>query len=285
MDQRLHTFLTLCDTLHYRAAAERLHITQPAVTQHIKSLELEYGCRLFSYEGRILTLLPEGETLRRYAQEALYRETELREALTLPQEPTLRIGATKTIGAYVLGGPLGSFLEKVEHRAEVFVDNTSVLLEMLDHNRLDFALIEGFFDKRIYDWRLLRREPFVGICAEGHAFAGREIELEEAFGETLLLREPGSGTRAILEQILREQNASFELFARTICISDFSLMAALTAANTGISFVYQAVAKSYPNLRTFTVKDNRIVREFNYVYLKNTSAASKIDYFLGIPTP
>ncbi len=81
IDQRLLTFLTLCDTLHYRAAAERLHITQPAVTQHVKALEAEYGCRLFSYENRALSLTDGGALLRRYAQEACFRERELREKL------------------------------------------------------------------------------------------------------------------------------------------------------------------------------------------------------------
>ena len=58
MDPRLQTFLMLCDTLHYRTAAERLHITQPAVTQHIKALESEYHCQLFRYQGRRFNLDP-----------------------------------------------------------------------------------------------------------------------------------------------------------------------------------------------------------------------------------
>lgn len=102
MDPRLQTFLMLCDTLHYRTAAERLHITQPAVTQHIKALESEYHCQLFRYQGRVLTLTREGGLLRRYAQEAFRREKDLREALLPPEEVVLHIGATKTIGAYVL---------------------------------------------------------------------------------------------------------------------------------------------------------------------------------------
>lgn len=281
IDQRLLTFLTLCDTLHYRAAAERLHITQPAVTQHVKALEAEYGCRLFSYENRALSLTDGGALLRRYAQEACFRERELREKLALPQEPILRIGATKTIGAYVLSSLLAPFLAEPAHRAEVVVDNTTALLEALDRNALDFALIEGFFDQTAYACRLFRRESFLGICAKGHPFAGRDVPLEDIFTETLLLREQGSGTRAILEQVLQAHNASCSQFARTVCVSDFSLLASLTAAGSGISFVYQAVAAHYPELRTFTLQNHSIVREFNYVYLKNTGAPLKIDYFLG----
>lgn len=283
MDPRLQTFLMLCDTLHYRTAAERLHITQPAVTQHIKALESEYHCQLFRYQGRVLTLTREGGLLRRYAQEAFRREKDLREALLPPEEVVLHIGATKTIGAYVLDSLLVPFLADPTHRAEVYVDNTAVLLDMLDHNRLDFAFIEGFFEKTAYHCQLFRREPFVGICAQTHPFAGREVPLESLFSETLLLREPGSGTRAILEQVLQEQNASCAQFARTIVLSDFSLIAALAAANAGISFVYQAVADRYPQLCTFTLRGTQIVREFNCVCLKNTESPAKINYFLAAP--
>lgn len=281
IDQKLLTFLTLCDTLHYRVAAERLHVTQPAVTQHIKALEAEYGCQLFSYHNRTISLTQCGVLLRRYAQEACFRERELREKLALPHEPPLRIGATKTIGAYVLSELLVPYLAEPSHRAEIIVDNTAALLDALDHNELDFALIEGFFDQAAYAHRLFRKEPFLGICAKGHPFAGRDVPFKELFAETLLLREQGSGTRAILEQILQEHNATCSQFSRTVCVNDFSLLASLVAASAGISFVYQAVAVNNPELCTFTLQNCSVIREFNYVYLKNTGIAFKIDYFLG----
>ena len=52
MEQKLETFLTLCQTLHYGRAAERLHLSQPAVSKQIQSLEAYYGVRLFRYDGR-----------------------------------------------------------------------------------------------------------------------------------------------------------------------------------------------------------------------------------------
>ena len=63
LDHRIDTFLTLCDTMNYRETAELLHITQPAVTQHIQFLEREYCCRLFTYENRHLTKTPSAELL------------------------------------------------------------------------------------------------------------------------------------------------------------------------------------------------------------------------------
>ena len=66
LDYRLQTFLTLCETMHYTRAAERLCITQPAVTQHIHFLEQHYGCRLFVYQGKTLRLTEEGWAVYHY---------------------------------------------------------------------------------------------------------------------------------------------------------------------------------------------------------------------------
>ena len=52
MDQKLETFLTLCQTMHYGRAAEALNLSQPAVSKHIQALEALYGVKLFQYEGR-----------------------------------------------------------------------------------------------------------------------------------------------------------------------------------------------------------------------------------------
>ena len=67
MERKLETFLTLCETLNYRRAAERLHLTQPAVTKQIQALEAEYGAVLFRYDGRRLHKTSKGELLELHA--------------------------------------------------------------------------------------------------------------------------------------------------------------------------------------------------------------------------
>ena len=59
IDTRIETFLTLCRVMNYRKTAELLNMTQPAVTQHIHFLEEQYGCKLFSYDRRTLTMTKE----------------------------------------------------------------------------------------------------------------------------------------------------------------------------------------------------------------------------------
>ena len=111
MDQRLETFLTVCATMNYRKAAEQLHLTQPAVTKQIQALEALYGVRLFTYDSRKLRKTPQGETLEIYAISQRYQDEELRRALKRQEKTSLRIGATKSIGDYILtGGELASLV-------------------------------------------------------------------------------------------------------------------------------------------------------------------------------
>ncbi len=64
LDFRIETFLTLCRVMNYTRTAQILNVTQPTVTQHIRYLEEEYGCKLFSYIGKTLSLTRQGERLR-----------------------------------------------------------------------------------------------------------------------------------------------------------------------------------------------------------------------------
>ncbi len=136
-----------------------------------------------------------------------------------------------------------------------------------------------FFDKDRFDSILLRREPFVGICRRDHPFAGREVSIDELLGETIIHREDGSGTRAILEQELMGYNESLSRFHRRICISSFKVILDLVREGFGVSFVYNVLADSDPELAKFTLQDDRVIREFNIVYLKYADQREKIGWF------
>lgn len=279
LDFRMKTFLTLCDTMNYREAAERLHITQPAVTQHIQFLEGEYQCRLFVYENRSLRKTEAARILEQYAHAVRYNDDEIRRHLLNCEVRELRIGATKTIGDYVLPDRIQRFLRRKDTTLTMIVDNTERLLRLLEEDKLDFAIVEGYFDKNRFDSRCLRTEPFVGICRKGHPFTDREISMQELLTETLIHREEGSGTRAILEQTLRSRNESLSRFPRHICLSSFKLILELVREGFGVSFVYNVLADSDPGLDKFRIQGDTMIREFNLVWLKHADVREKIELF------
>lgn len=148
LDRRIQTFIMLYDTMSYHETAARLNMTQPAVTQQIQALEGEYGCKLFHYDRRALHKTAAADTLAQYARSVQRSDALVRAALIQPSEkPPLRIGATKSIGDFVLGAAVARYLENPAHRLEVIVDNTTSLLASLEKNEIDFALVEGNFDR------------------------------------------------------------------------------------------------------------------------------------------
>ena len=281
LDYRIDTFLTLCESMNYRKTAEMLHISQPAVTQQIHYLENQYGQKLFAYENRRLVKNEAAAILEQYARAAKLQEQDLRQKLENNPIHTLRVGATKTIGDYYLKGDIRRYLESPENALYLIVDNTEHLLRLLEENELDFAVVEGYFDKNRFDNILLRREPFVGICRKDHPFAGREVTMQELLKQTIIHREDGSGTRAILEQELSGYNESLQGFQRRICISSFNIILDLVKQGFGVSFVYNILADSDPDLAKFAIRGERVVREFNVVYLKYADMGEKIGLFFG----
>ena len=179
LDYRLQTFLTLCETMHYTRAAERLCITQPAVTQHIHFLEQHYGCRLFVYQGKTLRLTEEGERLKRMAASLAYNSRKMDEAVNAPAPVRLCVGATKSIGEYAHPTAHQPVCAPApDDRTVARGGQYAGAAARTDQGELDFALVEGFFDKDKYGNRLLRQERFFGVCAPDHPFAGREVTFE-----------------------------------------------------------------------------------------------------------
>ena len=176
MDPRLDTFLTLCRTMHYGRAAEALNLSQPAVSKHIQALEAQYGAKLFDYSGRRLSRTRAGELLEQYASTLRYNEEKLIAAMHARPETLLRIGATKSIGDYILLPEIRRFLSAPGNRLTFLVDNTARLLSQLEAGELDFAVLDGIFDKARYDSFRVRMEPYIGVCARSHPFGGAALE-------------------------------------------------------------------------------------------------------------
>lgn len=258
-----------------------LGITQPAVTQQIHYLENQYGQKLFAYENRRLVKTEAAAILEQYARAVKLQQQDLLQKLESSPIHTLRVGATKTIGDYYLKADIRRYLKSPDNALTLIVDNTEHLLRLLEENELDFAVVEGFFDKTRFDSILLRREPFVGICRKDHPFAGREVTMEELLKETIIHREAGSGTRAILEQELRGYNESLQRFQRHICISSFNIILDLVKQGFGVSFVYNILADSDLGLAKFSIRGESVVREFNVVYLKYADMEEKIRLFFN----
>ena len=194
----------------------------------------------------------------------------MRRNIEKPPIRKISVGATKTVGDYIIQEKVMDLLKLEDIELELVIDNTQYLLGRLNALELDILLIEGSFDKDSYGFRLLRQEELVGICSGEHPFANRTVSLSNLLEEHIIIREPGSGTRSIFEQFLQQSSYSFDSFARKSVISSFHLTELAVSENCGISFVYESIARSNKNLCTFRIENTEILHEYNYVFLKGT---------------
>ena len=276
LDYRVLTFLVLYDEMNYRKTAEKLNMTQPGVTQHIHYLENYYGVKLFQYDGRILSRTKNAERLKRYFDSIHAEEADIREKFTPTDTIHVTVGATKTIGEFVIVPEILSFLQNPKHKLDLIIDNTENLLHMLEKAEIDFAVIEGVFDKSKYGYHLFKKEAFVGICAKSHPFANKTVTPEEIFAEDIVVREPFSGTRTILHNAVTDRGFSLDNFRRCISVSNFSVICDIVANNGAITFAYEPISRCRNDLAIFNVADMLISGEFNFVYCNERIATEKI---------
>ena len=275
LDYRLYTFLTLSETLNYTKAAEILCITQPAVSQHIRYLETTYQIKLFDHHGKNLVLTKQGEYLASCLRTMNADEKRVVENLRNIKDITrIKFGATLTIGEYILPKRIKQYLHiHPQTNLTMLVENTATLLQMLDHGEISFAIVEGYFPLHRYEHQMLSRQPYVALKGKDYQMQKPVYTLQDLFDEPLIIREEGSGTREVLERVLKERNLTIQDFSNTIEIGNMNAIKHLVEENTGITFLYKAAVEEELKKGTMEViplKDFDIQRDFTFITLKNT---------------
>ncbi len=217
LDHRMETFLTVCETMNFTKAAAKLHITQPAVSQHIRYLEAAYDIPLFHYKERKLMLTPEGALLYKAGLAMRNDDRELRQRLHHARAASqpIHFGVTKTIGEYVVAPPLSRFIRRHPDAAMTMkIANTEELIRGLEEGDIQFALVEGYFDSEEFEALRYDTVAFVPVTSARHEFPKVPEKLEDLLTERLILREPGSGTETSFGKPARPHGAADQrLFA------------------------------------------------------------------------
>ncbi len=283
LDFRIQTFLCVCRHMNFTSAAEELHITQPAVSQHIRHLEQIYGMQLFVREGKRIYLTPAGEILRN-TMVTMQNDTQMmakRMQQCGEKKQQLSFGVTMTIGEYVITTPLARYLKKYpETDVHIYYDNTTRLLETLREGKIDFALVEGDFRSEQFDTLVYRTEQFLPVCAAGHVFAGTVHHLKDLLPERLLVREKGSGSRDILEKNLAVKNLTIADFSHEVQVENMHTIVSLLEQDCGIAFLYESAVRQamiQGRVRSIPLEDFSMQHDFTFLW--NKGSAFSGDYY------
>lgn len=280
LDFRMETFLAVCQCMNFTRASEKLNITQPAVSQHIRFLEKHYNTKLFRYEGKKLRLTGAGEILRNASLTMMHDELSLQSEMVKSGEAQeIRFGATRTVGDTLMGNILKKYLDKYpDADIHMIVDNTQELLKRLDDGKIDFALVEGFFKKSEYDYRKFSDENYIAVCSPNHQFKKTPDKVENLFRERLLIREEGSGTREVLERWLDSHNLNTADFDKIMETGSLHTIKELTKAGLGITFLYETAVREElkaGTLMRIPLKDFRVSHEFTFIWRRGSIYAHR----------
>ncbi|BES65659.1 selenium metabolism-associated LysR family transcriptional regulator [Gottschalkiaceae bacterium SANA] len=280
IDDKLHTFLCVAQTMNFSKAAELLHITQPAVSQHIKALESQYRVSLFNDRRKNMKLSEEGELLLVYATEMNRLQQSLAVKMQTIQERNrvYRVGATMTIGGYVLPKILGK--HKLSHPQidiQLSVDNTETVIEQMIRGDLILGMVEGPFPQERFTSALYRKDELVVAVSPEHPFASKkeEVSLEQLMVEPLILREQGSGTRLVFEKAIAEAGYAIEDANVHMEIGNIHALVSLVESNLGVTVISRdAIADSLKSetLCEVSLSGMQIFREYRFIYLDDRIA-------------
>lgn len=262
--------------MNFTKAAQSLQITQPAVSQHIRWLEDQYQVHFFQYQGKKMMLTEEGEVFLNAARTFRHDDRYLRERLLDMRRGTTKIifGATLTIGDFVLPRIIGQFIKERPYVNLSFeIGNTAELLKKLNEGSIDFAVVEGYFEKEQYDYRIFSKEPFIAVSSPKYSFVEKPRVLVDLLEEPLFVRETGSGTREVLEKNLQSKNLGIRDFKKFREINSLHAIKALTEEGCGITFLYKAAVEEElrkGTLKQILLEDFQAVHDFDFVWRKNS---------------
>ncbi|MCR8869040.1 LysR family transcriptional regulator [Bacillus sp. AFS026049] len=207
--ENLKMFCLVVDEGSISQAARLSFLSQPAVTRQIHQLENYYNTLLFDREEGRLRVTEAGKLLYPFAKAIVNDFNHSKEVIqqsTGKYNANLIVGASLTIGEYLLPSLLGRFKkQQPEIKVTLTIKNTPRVLEDLSNDVIDLALVEGLVENTDFIVDKFAEDELILVCPSDHPWKDRkEIQLEELGNERMIWRESISGTRLIVENMLRE---------------------------------------------------------------------------------
>jgi DNA-binding transcriptional LysR family regulator len=274
MDTRqLAAFCTVVELKSFSQAAERLGVTQPAVSLQIRSLEERLGQQLLDRSGRRVEPTEAGQRLYRGAQRLLALEQQLVEDVAGNDEGELRgelaIGAATGPGATVVPLLLSEFQrQNPAVRVELTISDTQTVVDAVARRELELGIVGATPRHRSVAYEPFFRDEVVLVCPPDHTFAGKRIAVEDLREGSLIVMQEGAGVRQVLEDELRKLGTRLKDLDVRLELGLQESVKSAVEAGYGVTFISRAAVESEladGTLATARVRGLEPVRQISLV--------------------
>jgi DNA-binding transcriptional LysR family regulator len=285
--RQLEIFAKVAELGSFSRAADALFLTQPTVSEHIRTLEDELGVRLLDRLGRGAVATRAGDLLLGYAHRMLALQREARQAMDRFQgrmSGELAVAGSTIPGEYVLPVLIGRFKEKFpDISITLRIGDTQAVVDWVADGRAEVGVVGAPLPHRGVEYRELGPDDVVVVVSAAHRWHGRrEIRLDELRDEPLLLRERGSGTRAALERTLAEAGLDLGSFRVVGEMGSTQAIKQAVKAGVGISAVSKRAVDEECRaglLWCVRVRDLKIARSFHLATHKDRTRSPLAEAF------
>lgn len=236
---QLQTFFHAAESMNFSRAAEKLNVTQPAVSAQMRQLEEFLGVKLFARLGKKLVLTEPGEVLLGYTRKMFKLREEAQhilEQMRMVQRGTLKLGTAKTYARHLMPPLLAGFQGAYPLVNIVLLEGSSLdMAQRLWALDVEVALVAYPGSVRRVKFKFFKSEELVLILAPDHplAFADK-IPFKDLAAQPIILREKGSGTRRVISELYRRHRAKPRVVFET---SNAEVIKEQVAQGTGLSFL------------------------------------------------
>ena len=284
-ERKLRIFYEVAEKLNMTEVAEKLYISQPAVSQTILELENELGIKLFDRINRRLYLTNEGEIFLNYVRRILNMyDDSIRSLKDINSLKTgkLKIGASTTIGIYILPDIIGKFTKAYKGiDTSIAIENTKLISDMILENSIDFAFVE----RPVYNEEIIKEnfcnDELVFITSPEHPWSNKDkISIDEINKEKIIMREMGSGTREVFESYMTANNVNYNIAFE---LGNTEAIKKAVEAGLGISCISKRCIKNEINSNTLSwtkLKEFEIKRKLILIYHKDKFLSTLLKTFI-----
>ena len=281
----LKIFIHVFKNRSFSRASEELYLSQPTVSEHIKNLELELGCKLFDRVGRTVIPTREAEVLYPHAVQILEGMERLKQDVSTVRgdiKGSLLIGASTIPGTYILPTLASEFKrQNPEVSFEVIIEDSGKITDMVLNHELILGMVGAVMEQKRLDYLPFMKDELILAASEG-VRNNEAIGIKEVLKIPFVIREKGSGTRRTMERFLEKTGIDARNLNIVAVLGSTDSVKQALKAGLGASILSRVAVQDELKaglLKEITIKGLKMTRFFYLITHKRRTLPNPYDAF------